>query len=128
MLSSCIPKEHFAIESAFHDRFSGQIQQFCTCSELFFSTPQFVSALCDALFQLIIQRLEHAGLAMQLDEDADLRSQHLRHDRNGNIVNSAAAITLNLVGVRQVNPGDEDDRSLLESWVLADHVGQFESI
>ena len=55
----------------------------------------------DALLELGVQRLELAGLAVELDEDPDLGAQHLGHDRHGDVVDRA-----DLVAAQMVDLGD----------------------
>ena len=123
-----IPEQDFAVHIAHHDGFGRQFQQFGASAELLFALAQFFGAFCHAPFQFVVQHLEHARLAMQFDKDADLGAQHFGNYRNGDVVDRAAAIALDLVGVGEVNAGDEDDRSLLKARMLPDHVGKFKSI
>ena len=65
---------------------------------------------------------------MQFDKDADLGAQDFGNHGHRNVVDRAAAIALNLVGIGEVNAGDEDDRGLLEARMLPDDVCQFKAI
>ena len=65
---------------------------------------------------------------MQFDKDADLGAQHLGNDGNGDVIDRAAAIALDLVGIGEVHAGDEDDGRLLKARMLADDVGEFEAV
>src|SRR5581483_2304498 len=96
--------------------------------QLLIQQPQLFASLRNALFQIAIEHLQCAFLAMQLRKHADLRAQHLRNNRNRDIVHRAALIPANAIQVRQVNRGDEDDRRLLKARMLTHHVRQFKAV
>ena len=93
-----------------------------------FALAQFLGALGHAAFQVGVEPRELAGLAMQFDEHPDLGAQHFRNDGHGDVVDRAPAIAVDLVGVGKVDAGDEDDCSLAEARMLANHVGQLETV
>ena len=75
-----------------------------------------------------MRRCELAGLAVELDEDADFGAQNLGDDGDRDVVDGAAAVAVDLVGVGEVDAGDEDDGGLAEARMLADHVGELEAV
>ena len=86
------------------------------------------SAGGDALLELGIERLELAGLAVELDEHLDLGAQHLRHHRHRDIVDRADLVAAQMVGVGDLHARHEDHGELLEARVLADHGGELEAV
>ena len=89
---------------------------------------QRLGALGDPLLQLLVELLQLAGLAEQFGENPHLGAQQFRHHRHGKIIHRARLIAAQIIGFRQVNGGDEDDRGLLEARMLADHLGQLEAV
>jgi hypothetical protein len=53
----------------------------------------------DALLELGVERLELAGLAVELDEHLDLGAQHLRHHRDGDVVDGADLVAAQVICV-----------------------------
>ena len=82
----------------------------------------------DPLLELGVHRLELAGLAEELDEDADLGAQHLGHHRHGDVVDRADLVAAQMVGLGDLHARDEDHGELLEARMLADHGGELEAV
>ena len=89
---------------------------------------QFGGAGANAIFELDVEPLELAGLAIELGEHLDLGAQHFRHDRHRNIVDRAHLVAAQPVDVADLDGGDEDHRRLLEARMFADHGGEFEPV
>ncbi len=87
-----------------------------------------LGALGDPLLQFFVEKMELAGLAVQLGEDADLGAQQFRHHRHGQIIHRAGLIAAQIIVLRHMDGRDEDDRRLLEARMLADHLGQLEAV
>ena len=85
-------------------------------------------ALGDMALELQVQLLELAGLAVKLDEDFDLGAQHIRDDRYRHVVHRAHGIAAQPVDVSQVDRGNEDDRRLAETRMLAQHGGELKAV
>ena len=79
------------------------------------ASSQLGRALGDPQLELAIQPLELPRLAVQLDEDADLGAQDLRHDRHRDVVHGAVLVALQPVELGERDAGDEDDRRLAGS-------------
>ena len=82
----------------------------------------------DALLELGVQRLELAGLAVEIDEHPHLGAQHLGHDRHRDVVDGADLVAAQMVGLADLDGRDEDDGELLEARMLADHGGELEAV
>ena len=80
------------------------------------------------LLQFLIELLQLAGLAEQFGEHPHLGAQQFRHHRHGEIIDRARLIAAQIIGLRHMNGGNEDDRGLLEARMLADHLGQLEAV
>src|SRR5580704_15488154 len=65
---------------------------------------------------------------MQVREDADLCAQEFGDDGNGNVVDGAALVGLQLVEIGEVHGGNKDDGGFLETRMLANDVGEFKAI
>src|SRR6185295_651766 len=78
--------------------------------------------------QIAIKLLELFGLAVELGENPDLGAEHLRHNRNRDVIDRAHLIGAQTVDVGQVNGRNKDDRRVLEAGMLADHGGQLETV
>ena len=78
--------------------------------------------------QFEIEQFKLARLAMKLGKDADFRAQEFRVDRDGDVIDGAPLISLEAVEIGEVNRRDENDRSLLETRMLTNHVGKLEAI
>src|SRR5581483_3814800 len=89
---------------------------------------QLCGPLRHALFELPVQTLELARLAEQVDEDAHLRPQDLGNDRDGHIVHGPAGVALEAIELGEMDARDENDRRLLEPWMLAHHPGELEAV
>src|SRR5262249_60087424 len=61
-------------------------------------------------------------LVIQVRKHTDFRPQEFRNDRSRNIVHRAMFVSLELIKVRQMHGGNEDDRRLLVAGVLADKL------
>ena len=72
--------------------------------------------------------LQGRRLTIQIREHTDFRPQELRNDRRRNIVHRAMFVSLELIEVRQMHSGNEDDRRLLVAGVLADKFCELKSI
>ena len=82
----------------------------------------------DAPFELGVQLLQRARLAIQLGEDADLGPQDLGHDRHRHVVDGAALVAAQPIELGHHHGRHEDDRRLLAARVLADHRGQLVAV
>ena len=71
---------------------------------------------------------ELPGLSVQFGKDADLGAQQFRNDRNGNVVDRAALVAFQAVEIGEMHGGNEDDGGLLKARMLANHVGQLETV
>ncbi len=65
---------------------------------------------------------------MEIDKDADLGTKNFGNDGNRDVVDGAATVALYLVGVGKMHARNEDDCGLLETRMLANHIGQFEAV
>src|SRR5579872_2341061 len=92
-----------------------------------FSVELF-GALEYALFQLPIQFFQLLRFAVEFGKDAYFCPHQLGNDRDSNVIDGSALVTLDQVKVSQVHSRDEDDRSLLESGVLSDNFRELEAI
>ena len=91
----------------------------------------FASSACtflDPAFQLAVQLLQLARLAIQIGKYADLRAQQFRCEWHRHVVHRAKFITTQPVKVGHHDGGDEDDRGALEPRVFPDHPGQLEAV
>ena len=75
-----------------------------------------------------VQRLELAGLAVEIDEHPHLGAQHLGHHRHRDVVDGADLVAAQMVGLADLDGRDEDDGELLEARMLADHGGELEAV
>ena len=82
----------------------------------------------DPLLELGVQRLELAGLAVEIDEHPDLGAQHLGHHRHRDVVDGADLVAAQMVGLADLHGRHEDDGELLEARMLADHGGELEAV
>src|ERR1700733_13294262 len=123
-----IPKTNAATHIADDDGLGGQLQQLGAFAVMGFALAQLFGAVFDAPLQLAVEAFELASLAGHFDKEPDLGAQHFGNDRNGDVVDGAAAVAVDLVDIGEVNAGDEDEGGLAEPRVLAEHVGQLESI
>ena len=78
--------------------------------------------------QLLVERFELPGLPVEVAENANLRAQEVRNDRDRKIVDSAGLIASQAVELGEVNRGDEDDRGLFKPRMFANHRGQLKSV
>ena len=74
---------------------------------------------------LLLHPLVHAE---EVDEDRDLRLEHVRHDRLEEVVDGAAGDAAHHVFVERVDRRQEDDRRISEPLVLPDHRRRFEAV
>jgi hypothetical protein len=89
---------------------------------------QLGRALGDPQFEVAVQALELACLAMQLDEDPHLGAQDFRHDGHRDVVDGAVLVALEPVELGERDAGDKDDRGLSKARVLAHHRRQLEAV
>ena len=89
---------------------------------------QLRGSLGDPRLESAVQPFELPRLAVQLDEDPDLRAQNLGHDRHRHVVDGAILIALQSIELGERDARDEDDGRLAEPRVLAHHRGQLESV
>ncbi len=82
----------------------------------------------DALLQLLVHRLELAGLPVEIGEDGDLRAEDLGDHRHRDVVDGAALVSHQAVAVGHVDGRAEDDRRAPVPRMVADHLGQLESV
>ena len=75
-----------------------------------------------------VQLLELARLAVKLDEDLDLGTQHVGNDRHRHVVHRAHRIATQPIDVGQMDRGNEDDRRFAETRMLAQHGGKLEAV
>ena len=75
--------------------------------------------------QLVSLRLVVKG---QLDKDAHLGFEHLRDDRQEEIIHRAKAVTVEPVQLRRARSGDENDRRFFETRPAADQLGELEAV
>src|SRR6202021_1638046 len=132
---SSVPEENRSREVADHNGFCGEVEQLGALAQrgdaflqFRIQFAEFFATLCNALFELTVKGLQLAGFAIKLDEDADLGAQDFGDDGNGDVVNGATLVGADAVDIREMHGGDEDNRRLLKTWVLAYHVGQLKAI
>ncbi len=89
---------------------------------------QFGGAGANAIFELDVEALELARLAIELRKHLDLGAQHLRYDGHRNIVDRTHFVAAQPVDVADLYRGDEYHRRLLEAGMFADHRGEFEPV
>ncbi len=128
ILGAGAPELNVAFQIPNHDGFGGKLEQVGARPELFLAKAQLFSALSHSALQIVVEHFQLPGFAVQIDKDADLGAQHLGHNGHGDIVDRAAAVTLDLVGIGEVNSGNENDGCLLKPRVLTDDVGQFKTV
>src|SRR3984885_528017 len=80
------------------------------------------------VFKFGVELLELSRLAIEFDEDADFRAQHLRDDRNRHVVDRSHFIAAETVDIGNLNRGNENHRGFLEARMLADHGRGFEAV
>ena len=73
---------------------------------------ELFGALGHATLEVLVQPLELPGLEVQIDEYLDFRAKNLRHDRDRQVVDGAALISLQPIEIREVHARDEDNRRL----------------
>ena len=89
---------------------------------------QLGSASFDPSLQLRVQDLELARLPEEVAEDADLRAKKSRNNGDRQIVDGACLVPSQAVEFGQVNRGNEDERSLGEPRMVADHRRQLKPV
>ncbi len=110
-----VPESDRALEVAHDDGFGGEFQQFGTLAMMGLALAKRFGAFGDEALEVGIEALELQGFAVQLDEDADFGAQNFRDDGDGDVVDGAASVAVDLVGVGEVDAGDEDDGGFAES-------------
>ena len=102
----------------------------CASVALSASSSRAFSA-CSAAFaagEALVEPLELAPLAVELDQHLHLAAQDLRHDRHVDVIDGAELVALQPVEVGHVHRGDEDDRRLLEARMLVDQRRGLEAV
>ena len=89
---------------------------------------QFASSFNDSLLEFAVQPFELPVLSVQFGKYSHLGPQNLRDDRNGKIVHRAVLVALEAVEVGQMHGRNEDDCGFLKARMLANHLGEFESV
>ncbi len=123
-----VPEADGALEIANDDGFGGEFEELGALAVVGFALAELFGAFGDAALEVGVEALELAGLAMELDEDANFRAQNFGNNGHGDIVDRTAAIAVDLVGIGEMDAGDEDDGGFAEPRVLADHVGELETV
>src|SRR5436190_12209558 len=89
---------------------------------------QFGGTGANTIFELAIEALELARLAVEFRKHLDLGAQHLGHDGHRNIVDRTHFVAAQPVEVADLYRGDEYHRRLLEAGMFADHRGELEPV
>ena len=125
---ACIPETDGAVLVAHDDGFGSKLEEFGSLAVVGFALTQRFRAFGDDALKVGIEALELEGLAMELDEDADFGAQDLGNYGDGDVIDGAAAVAVDLVLVGEVDARDEDDSGFAEAGMLADHVGELEAV
>src|SRR4051812_4379543 len=115
------PRTHIA-------RGEGQAATLFALAQLLGRIVELRGPFGDTVLELLVELLELTRLAVKLGEDPDLGAQNFRDHRHRNVVDRAQLIAAQPIDIREIDGGDEDDRRLLETWVLADHRRQLEAV